>query len=156
MVGIALDEPHAPTPRRIAQVRRRLVQVRRRLVQVRQEADSIYLETGMLLRKVNQNGYWRGWGFQSFEAYAQSELRLRRRKAFYLISVAEAFHRLAITPAERAGISLSKAVEIAAATRTQGGQPRKITPAQRKALLAQARTLTTRALRNALREERGV
>lgn len=146
--GVADYEPTEPTPRRITHVRRRLTSIR-------QQVDDLYLETGQLLREAHQNRYFIGWGFDSFEQYAESELRMRRRKAFYLISVAEAFHRLAIQPAERAGISLSNAVELAAATR-EHGQPLEITPERREELLEAARTQTTRELRQTLREERGL
>jgi hypothetical protein len=146
--GVADYEHTEPTPRRITHVRRRLTSIR-------QQVDDLYLETGQLLREAHQNRYFIGWGFDSFEQYAESELRMRRRKAFYLISVADAFHRLAIQPAEREGISLSNAVELAAATR-EHGQPLEITPERREELLQAARTQTTRELRQTLRDERGL
>ena len=148
--GIADYEPTEVTPRRIQHVRQRLSRLR-------QQVDDIYLETGQLLRETHENQYWRGWGYDSFEQYAETELRMRRRKAYYLISVADAFHRLAIQPAEREGITLSNAVEIAAATRDrETGQPIDITPERREELLEAARTQTTRELRQTLREERGL
>ena len=145
---VADYEPTEVTPRRITHVRQRLLRLR-------QQVDDLYLETGQLLRETHENRYWRGWGFDSFEQFAETELRMRRRKAFYLISVAEAFHHLAIQPGEREGISLSNAVEIAAATR-ENGQPIDITPERREELLRLAQTQTTRELRQTLREERGL
>src|SRR5512139_2243895 len=138
-------EPTEITPRRIQHVRRRLTTIR-------QQVDDLFLETGQLLRETHENQYWRGWGFESFESYAETELRMRRRKAYYLISVADAFHRLAIQPAERDGITLSNAVEIAAVTRDRTtGLPVDITPERREELLNMARTQTTRELRQNLR-----
>lgn len=148
--GIADYEPTEVTPRRIQHVRQRLSRLR-------QQVDDIYLETGQLLRETHENQYWRGWGYDSFESYAETELRMRRRKAYYLISVADAFHRLAIQPAEREGITLSNAVEIAAVTRDRTtGLPVDITLERREELLNMARTQTTRELRQNLREERSL
>jgi hypothetical protein len=111
----------------------------------------------MLLRQVQRHQLYRQWEFETFEAYAEAELRMRRRKAFYLMSVADAFERLAITPEERRGITQSNAVAIAEATRDpETGMPVDITPERREELLEAARTLPTRELRQNLREDRGL
>lgn len=148
--GLPPAEPHEATPRRIQNVRRRLTSIR-------QTVDDLYLETGQLLLEVRERHYWTGWGFESFTEYAEIELRMRDRKALYLMSVAEAFQRLAIQPAEREGLTFSNALEIAAATRDpRTGRPLDITPERREELLGRARTMTQRELRANLREERGL
>ena len=134
---------------------RRAQHVRRRINIIRQQVDDAYVEMGQLLREVRQYRYWGLYGFDSFESFAETELRMRRRKAYYLMSVVDAYERLAIGPGEREGISLSNAVEIAAATR-ENGQPIDITPERREELLHLAQTQTTRELRQTLREERGL
>ena len=134
---------------------RRAQHVRRRINIIRQQVDDAYVEMGQLLREVRQYRYWGLYGFDSFESFAETELRMRRRKAYYLMSVVDAYERLAIGPGEREGISLSNAVEIAAATR-ENGQPIDITPERREELLRLAQTQTTRELRQTLREERGL
>ena len=153
--GTAVATPRDFEPVQVAQ--ERIHEVRQQLSTLRDRVSELYLEMGTLLREVARHRYWHEWGFDSFEEYAEHELQMRRRKAYYLISVVDAYDRLAIQPAEREGITLSNAVEIAAATREPvTGQPIDITPERRAELLEAARTQTTRELRQTLREDRGL
>ena len=148
--AVRIADPERLSPRRVEHVRARLVELR-------QTVDDTYLEIGMLLRQVQRHQLYRQWEYETFEAYAESELRMRRRKAFYLMSVADAFDRLAITAEERRGITQSNAVAIAEATRDpETGMPVPISQERREELLEAARTQTTRELRQNLREDRGL
>jgi hypothetical protein len=126
-------------------------------VTLRQTVDDSYIEMGQLLQEVRESRYFERWGFETFEAYAESELGMRRRKAYYLMSISEAFVRLAISPEERQGITLSNARELAAATRNPAtGQARELVGEERVRLLEQARTMPSRDLRNSIRREQGL
>jgi len=63
--------------------------------------DRLNLVAGELLYEVSKNGYWKEWDFTdddgetrkyaSFEEYTENEMNMKRRKAFYLISIYEKF-----------------------------------------------------------------
>lgn len=76
--------------------------VRDVLKQSMQIDDKLNLVQGELLYEASKNGYWKAWtyedsdsgefkNFETFEEYCEVELDMKRRKAFYLISIYQKF-----------------------------------------------------------------
>lgn len=51
--------------------------------------DETYLEVAKLLHEVKSNEYYRRWEFDTFSDYCETELDMRRSKAYYLARIAE-------------------------------------------------------------------
>lgn len=61
--------------------------VRGRLAEVKETIDKSYLEMGKLLYQTMHRKLYLDWGYDSFKAYCDGELRFKERKAKYLASI---------------------------------------------------------------------
>jgi hypothetical protein len=52
-----------------------------------ENAEGNYFELGGVLAAINTNGWWEGFGFESFRQFIEAEYGLHYRKAVYLISI---------------------------------------------------------------------
>lgn len=63
------------------------VAVRSRIATVKEAIDKSYLEMGKLLYQTMHRKLYLDWGYDSFRAYCDGELRFKERKAKYLASI---------------------------------------------------------------------
>lgn len=114
----------------------RATYVRTTLKDLNKRAGELILENGLLLREMKANGYWKEWGFQSFDAciaqmQVNGELDYGPRQARNFIAIIEMVDTLGIDGATVDELSISKLREIASLP----------TPDAQRRLLERAKTL---------------
>lgn len=68
--------------------------LRQQILQIRDKIDAYSWEMSEALYKVYQEGLYVDWGYGSFREYVEVELDFALRKAQYLVSIQEWFHKM--------------------------------------------------------------
>lgn len=92
--------------------------VRERLVAINRDMSEKYIENGLLLLELKTNGYYREWGYESFDEciehmHQQGLVDYGSRNARNFIAVAEMIGRLELSAEDVQKIAISKLREIA-------------------------------------------
>lgn len=104
--NITIDAP-TPSPQRIGHVRSTLTELAERLTKD-------HVEMGCLLWEVEQNEYFRDWGYDTFFEYVEGELDFKRRKAEYLRKIySRLVVELGVEKHRLVDLKWTKAVEVA-------------------------------------------
>lgn len=74
----------------------RAEEVRDRINQVKDTIETSYAELAQLLYEVQEQGFFVGYGYESFKEYAEDELGIGYRKARYLVVIAGAVARAGV------------------------------------------------------------
>lgn len=89
-----------------------LVSLRAEVRSLADRVDQTYMELGRRLRVVCDSDAAETWGFKNFDDYVEQELGFKRRKARYLMMIADKAEEFGLSYADLAGLGWSKAKEI--------------------------------------------
>lgn len=109
--------------------------------------DRLQIVEGELLWEITENGYYKEWGFRTFDEYVESELGFKTRKAYYLIAIYETFVRkLDLDADELREIEWSKAKELVTV----------IDDSNKEDLLEAIKTLSVSGVKAMVRDMKGI
>ena len=71
--------------------------VRSELKQIRTDLEENYMKLARRLFEVHDNAYWDTYGYTSFKDFVEEDLRMKYRRARYLVVIASAVNRCGIS-----------------------------------------------------------
>lgn len=90
----------------------RVEALRKQLVGFKTNADKSYVGISRGLREVYRKDYWKDYGYDSLETYAQTELDMELRVVRHYIKIADKMDELGITEKQAIAIGWSKMKEV--------------------------------------------
>ena len=124
----------------------RAAECRRAIQDARHQATVASFDLALRIMEASENGYASIWGFRDFDEYAERELQMGVRKAYYFAEVGKAIRSAKLTKEQVDKVGWTKMKEIAKLIMDK--------PQDAQRYLGMAETLSTKQLQDALRAER--